>query len=49
VESLPAAVTMAAAVLARATASTAFRQQVDGAALRVLEAKQAYGLLPCAA
>jgi len=49
VESLPAAVTMATAVLARATASTAFRQQVDGAALRVLEAKQAYGLLPCAA
>ncbi len=49
VESLPAAVTMAKAVLARAAASAAFRKRADAAALRVLEAKQAYGLLPCTA
>jgi beta-N-acetylhexosaminidase len=38
---------MAAAVLARASADTSFRALVDAAVLRVLTAKQAYGLLPC--
>ena len=40
---------MAAALVARAGADPAFRQRVDQAALRVLEAKQASGLLPCGA
>ena len=38
---------MAAAVVARAGASAAFRATVDAAAQRVLAAKQAAGLLPC--
>lgn len=38
---------MAAAVLARARSSAAFRATVDAAAQRVLTAKQAAGLLPC--
>ena len=38
---------MAAAVLARARADPAFAAQVDAAALRVLEAKQARSLLGC--
>jgi beta-N-acetylhexosaminidase len=38
---------MAAAVVARAEASAAFRATVDAAAQRVLAAKQAAGLLPC--
>jgi hypothetical protein len=38
---------MDAALLARAAASSAFRAQVDAAALHVLTTKQAYGLLPC--
>jgi beta-N-acetylhexosaminidase len=38
---------MAAAVLARASASAAFRATVDAAAARVLAAKQAAGLLSC--
>jgi beta-N-acetylhexosaminidase len=38
---------MAPAVLAQAAADPAFRAKVDSAALRVLSAKQAYGLLPC--
>ena len=38
---------MAPAVLAQAAADPAFRAKVDTAALRVLSAKQAYGLLPC--
>jgi beta-N-acetylhexosaminidase len=38
---------MAAAVLARASSSAAFRATVDDAARRVLAAKQAAGLLPC--
>ncbi len=41
------AAAMARAVLARAAAGPAFRRLVDAAALRVLTAKQAYGLLPC--
>jgi beta-N-acetylhexosaminidase len=46
-ESLTAASAMYDAVLARAAADPAFRGAVDAAALRVLTAKQAYGLLPC--
>jgi beta-N-acetylhexosaminidase len=38
---------MAAAVVARAEGSAAFRATVDAAAQRVLTAKQAAGLLPC--
>jgi beta-N-acetylhexosaminidase len=38
---------MASAVLDRAAADPAFRAKVDSAALRVLSAKQAHGLLPC--
>jgi beta-N-acetylhexosaminidase len=38
---------MASAVLARAAADPAFRAMVDTAVQRVLDAKQAYGLLPC--
>jgi beta-N-acetylhexosaminidase len=38
---------MAAAVLAQASSSSAFRATVDEAAERVLAAKQAQGLLPC--
>jgi beta-N-acetylhexosaminidase len=45
---LAATVRMVEAVRARAASDTAFRFLVDDAALRVLRAKQAYGLLPCA-
>ena len=38
---------MAAALVARAASSPSFKALVDQAALRVLEAKQASGLLPC--
>ena len=38
---------MVQAIRARVAADAAFRQRVDDAALRVLKAKQAYGLLPC--
>jgi beta-N-acetylhexosaminidase len=38
---------MAAALVARAASDPSFKALVDGAALRVLEAKQASGLLPC--
>ena len=41
------AVTMADAVQARAASRQDFRARVDAAALRVLEAKDAAGLLPC--
>lgn len=41
------AVTMAAAVMSRAASDAPFRARVDDAALRVLRAKQAAGLLPC--
>ncbi|HEY1675055.1 MAG TPA: glycoside hydrolase family 3 N-terminal domain-containing protein [Streptosporangiaceae bacterium] len=46
-ESLPVADAMDAALLSRAAASSAFRAQVDAAALHVLTTKRAYGLLPC--
>jgi beta-N-acetylhexosaminidase len=38
---------MVQAIRARVAADPTFRQRVDDAALRVLKAKQAYGLLPC--
>ena len=41
------AVTMAKAVEARAASNADFRARVDDAALRVLDAKEAAGLLPC--
>jgi beta-N-acetylhexosaminidase len=48
-ESLPAAAAMDAAVVAKMKRDPAFRSDVDSAVMRVLAAKQAYGLLPCAA
>jgi beta-N-acetylhexosaminidase len=47
--SLPAAAAMATAVLRRMNHDPAFRSEVDSAVMRVLVAKQAYGLLPCPA
>jgi len=44
-----AAVAMADALVSRAAAEPAFRRRVNQAAQRVLELKQASGLLPCAA
>jgi beta-N-acetylhexosaminidase len=44
---LPPAETMASAVLARAATDPSFRAIVAAAVMRVLTAKQAYGLLPC--
>jgi beta-N-acetylhexosaminidase len=38
---------MVQAIRARASADVSFRQRVDDAALRVLRAKQGFGLLPC--
>jgi hypothetical protein len=38
---------MVAAVRARAAADPTFAARVDDAALRILEAKDAAGLLPC--
>jgi beta-N-acetylhexosaminidase len=46
-QSLGPAEQMAAAVLAKASASAAFSSTVNDAALRVLDAKQAAGLLSC--
>ena len=46
-QSLPPAETMAAAVLAKATASPSFRAVVDADAQRILAAKEARGLLSC--
>jgi beta-N-acetylhexosaminidase len=46
-QSLPPAETMAAAVLAEASASPSFRAVVDADAQRILAAKQARGLLSC--
>jgi hypothetical protein len=40
---------MDAAVLAKMKRDPAFRADVDAAVMRILAAKQAYGLLPCAA
>ncbi|SRR5713101_1084159 len=38
---------MVQAIRTRVAADASFRQRVDDAALRILRAKQAYGLLPC--
>jgi beta-N-acetylhexosaminidase len=48
-ESLASAVAMDTAVLIRVSHDPAFRSQVNSAVMHVLTAKQAYGLLPCAA
>jgi beta-N-acetylhexosaminidase len=45
--SVPVATAMDTAVLQQAASSAAFRVEVNAAAMRVLAAKQAYGLLPC--
>ncbi len=45
--SVPVATAMDTAVLQQAASSAAFRAEVNAAAMRVLFAKQAYGLLPC--
>jgi beta-N-acetylhexosaminidase len=47
VRGVTAASQMAAAVLDRAASDAAFAAQVDAAALSVLRAKEAYGLLKC--
>jgi beta-N-acetylhexosaminidase len=44
---LATAITMAKAVLSRTTINAAFKSRVDDAVLRILEAKDAVGLLPC--
>jgi beta-N-acetylhexosaminidase len=44
---LSTTLTMAKAVLARTATNATFRARVDDAALRVLEAKELAGLLPC--
>jgi len=46
-QSLPAAAAMDVAIRARLSADPAFRALVNSAVMRVLSAKQAYGLLPC--
>ncbi len=46
-QTLDPAQTMASAVLEKAAADPSFRAVVDSAAMRVLDAKQAYGLLTC--
>jgi beta-N-acetylhexosaminidase len=47
VNQLSPAIEMAKAIALHASANPAFRKHVDGAALRVLRAKHAAGLLPC--
>jgi beta-N-acetylhexosaminidase len=47
--SLDAAAAMYTAVLSRMNHDPAFRSEADSAVMRVLTAKHAYGLLPCAA
>jgi beta-N-acetylhexosaminidase len=47
-KTLDATVRMVGGVQARAATDAAFRSLVDAAALRVLRAKQSFGLLPCA-
>jgi len=46
-DSLPAAAAMDTAVLSKMKRDPAFRSAADSAVMRVLVAKQAYGLLPC--
>jgi len=44
---VPSAIEMAKAIASRAAAEPAFAQRIDDAALHVLRAKEALGLLPC--
>jgi beta-N-acetylhexosaminidase len=46
-QSLPAAMAMDQAVLARAASDAAFRSTVNSAVMRVLDAKLDYHLMPC--
>ena len=46
-QSLPAAIAMDQAILVRAADDAAFRSTVSSAVMRVLDAKQAYHLMPC--
>jgi beta-N-acetylhexosaminidase len=46
-QSLPAAIAMDQAILARAAGDAAFRATVNSAVKRILDAKQAYYLMPC--
>jgi hypothetical protein len=46
-QSLPAAIAMDQAILARAAGDAAFRATVKAAVMRILDAKQANHLLPC--
>jgi beta-N-acetylhexosaminidase len=46
-QSLPAAIAMDQAILARAAHDAAFRATVNSAVIRILDAKQAYHLMPC--
>ena len=46
-QSLPAAIAMDRAILARASGDAAFRATVNSAVRRILDAKQAYDLMPC--
>jgi beta-N-acetylhexosaminidase len=48
-QSLPAAVAMDSAIVARTATDPAFRVLVNSAVMRVLSLKQAYNLLPCPA
>ena len=48
-DSLAAAAAMETAVLGKLKRDPGFRSLADSAAMHVLAAKQAYGLLPCAA
>jgi beta-N-acetylhexosaminidase len=48
-DSLSAAVAMDAAVLSQMKRDPGFRSAADAAVMRILTAKQAYGLLPCSA
>jgi beta-N-acetylhexosaminidase len=46
-QSLPAAIAMDQAILARTADDAAFRSTVNSAVMRTLDAKQAYHLMPC--
>jgi beta-N-acetylhexosaminidase len=46
-QSLPAAIAMDQAIVARATKDAAFRSTVNSAVMRILDAKQANHLMPC--
>ena len=46
-QSLPAAIAMDQAVLARVADDASFRATVNSAVMRILDAKQAYHLMPC--